>query len=398
MAEAAQLALQTTPIRKRKSYTREEKLKIVRYYYENGKNLYQTCKKFSQNTRTVQRWLQAEEKIHDSKKGSMRVKFERRAQHPEMEERLHREYKELRKKGLKVKGWWFRLRARQILSELQPEANFCYSDTWFTGFKKRYRLSMRRATNTCQKEPADKCSAIQHFHRSIRRTAKEGDLVGPLGQWTPRTIANMDQTPLPFTFCDGPTYADTGKRSVWVRGGASGLEKRQCTAQLTIFADGEPRVKPLLIFRGTSKRIALAEKVRYDRRVSVVFQPKAWCDEGVMRHWVRTCWKPACQGPMHLILDVHKAQKTDSVQALLQECSTDTTYIPGGCTSLIQPLDVSFNKPFKNAVERLATQHMQDNLDAYVKGELNASARRILFTKWVGQAWEEVSESGGEEL
>ena len=53
MAEAAELALQTTPSRKRKSYTREEKLKIVRYYY---KNLYQTCRNY---TRTVQRWLQA---------------------------------------------------------------------------------------------------------------------------------------------------------------------------------------------------------------------------------------------------------------------------------------------------------------------------------------------------
>ena len=34
---------------------------------------------------------------------------------------------------------------------------------------------------------------------------------------------------------------------------------------------------------------------------------------------------------------------------------------------------------------------MQENLDAYVKGDINASARRFLFTKWVGQAWEEVS-------
>ena len=61
----------------------------------------------------------------------------------------------------------------------------------------------------------------------------------------------MDQTQLPFTFSDGSTYADTGERSVWVHGGASGLEKHQCTAQLTIFANGEPRVKPLLIFWGT---------------------------------------------------------------------------------------------------------------------------------------------------
>ncbi len=54
------------------------------------------------------------------------------------------------------------------------------------------------------------------------------------------------------------TYANTGDKTVWVRGGPSGLNKRKCTA---LFADGEPRVKPLLIFRGLGKRISLREKV-----------------------------------------------------------------------------------------------------------------------------------------
>ena len=71
----------------------------------------------------------------------------------------------------------------------------------------------------------------------------------------------MDQTLLPFCFTDGSTYADTGNRTIWVRGGQSGLDKRQCTVQLTLFADGEPRVKPLLIFRGKGKRITFNEKV-----------------------------------------------------------------------------------------------------------------------------------------
>ena len=75
----AELALGSSLVRKWKSYTREEKLKIVNYYYDNRKNLYQMCKKFLQNMKTVQRWLWAEEKIWDSKKGSMHVKFERRA-------------------------------------------------------------------------------------------------------------------------------------------------------------------------------------------------------------------------------------------------------------------------------------------------------------------------------
>ena len=50
----AELALGSSSVRKRKSYTTEEKLKIVNYYYENEKNIYQTCKKFLENTKTVQ--------------------------------------------------------------------------------------------------------------------------------------------------------------------------------------------------------------------------------------------------------------------------------------------------------------------------------------------------------
>ena len=71
----------------------------------------------------------------------------------------------------------------------------------------------------------------------------------------------MNQTPLPFSFASGEIYAETGLRTVWVQGGASGMEKRQCTVQLTIFADGEPRVKPLLIFKGTGAQIPLRETV-----------------------------------------------------------------------------------------------------------------------------------------
>lgn len=107
-------------------------------------------------------------------------------------------------------------RAKQIFSETDPKAApFSSSDGWFTKFKSRYRISKRRATNCCQREPDDKQGAIQNFHQSICRAAKEGEQIGPLGWWTAaRHIANMDQTPLPFTFCSGETYTDTGERSV----------------------------------------------------------------------------------------------------------------------------------------------------------------------------------------
>ena len=60
------------------------------------------AKKFSLNSKTVLRWIRDEEKIRESKKGRKRVTFHRRSQFPELEEKLHEEYKDLRRKGLKV--------------------------------------------------------------------------------------------------------------------------------------------------------------------------------------------------------------------------------------------------------------------------------------------------------
>ena len=387
----------THPRLKRKSYTREEKLKILRFCHSNNRNVYRTCQKYGLNSKTLLRWLKDENKIESSRKGSKRAKFNRTPKYPEMEDRLYREYKDLRKRGLKVKAWWFKTKAPQILAETNPgmAASFCFSDSWFSGFKKRHRISLRRPTNHCQEEPVNKKQSIQLFHQKIRKMASNGTQLGSTGKWLPCSIANMDQTPLPFTFTDGSTYSDRGERSVWVRSGSSGLDKRQCTVQLTIFGDGGTLVKPLVIFRGKGKRISMHERIRYDRRVMVVFQENAWADENVTKQWIRQCWKPVAiqnNAPKLLVMDVHRAQTTKAVQDMLkQECNTDVIYVPGGCTGLVQPLDVSFNAPFKAVIDRLATKHMQSNLEDYVKGNINAGRRRILLTGWIGQAWEELS-------
>ena len=54
MAEAVQQVLVESTLKKaRKSYSREEKLKVVKYYHDNGKNPYQICKRFSMNSKSV---------------------------------------------------------------------------------------------------------------------------------------------------------------------------------------------------------------------------------------------------------------------------------------------------------------------------------------------------------
>ena len=98
--------------------------------------------------------------------------------------------------------------------------------------------------------------------------------------------------------------------------GASDLDKCQCTVQITVFGDGVPRVKPLIIFRGKGLRITKAEKEKWGKRVHVRFQPAAWSDEDIMTDWIRTQWgncptnapTPGSTGKV-LVADVHHTCK-----------------------------------------------------------------------------------------
>ena len=59
MAEQ-QVLVESTLKKARKSYNWEEKLKVVKYYHENSKKLYETCKRFSMNSKWVMRRVKDE--------------------------------------------------------------------------------------------------------------------------------------------------------------------------------------------------------------------------------------------------------------------------------------------------------------------------------------------------
>ena len=131
---------------------------------------------------------------------------------------------------------------------------------------------------------------------------------------------------------------------------------------------------------------------QYDRRVNVHFQENAWCDESVTTYFAHHCWKPHVEAPTLLILDEHKAQETDALMDIYRlECRTTPVLVPDECTSLVQPLDIVFNAPFKSKINAFATQHLQEHLNEYLHGKFTAGERRVLFTKWIREVWAEMS-------
>jgi len=212
----------------------------------------------------------------------------------------------------------------------------------------------------------------------------------------------MDETPLPFEFLDGQTYADQGCHTVQVRGTKSGWNKRQATVMLFVFADGAMRVKPLLLFRGAEvltrphdQQRRATEIARYDPRIAVYFNANAYANETVLLHWINNLLVPALPAghPSMLALDVTKFHKTDTILSTLHSHDIIPAMIPPGCTGLVQPLDVSINKPLKDILRNLIEDAMelfeqQTGDDLYESQKSSAmEERRVLIQHCLAQAW-----------
>lgn len=65
----------------------------------------------------------------------------------------------------------------------------------------------------------------------------------------------------------------------------------------------------------------------------------------------------------------------------------DIAVIPGGCTSLIQAPDVSWNKPFKAALCELYDNWLQENNQEVTKPGNVKAATPDVICNWIVEAW-----------
>jgi hypothetical protein len=79
---------------------------------------------------------------------------------------------------------------------------------------------------------------------------------------------------------------------------------------------------------------------------------KAWFNEQIMLNWIEHVLAPyAATAPPGIIpilfLDQFRFHKTGTIVNAIQALGRQVEFIPAGCTWLVQPVDVGFNKAFK---------------------------------------------------
>src|SRR5215469_12095450 len=91
-----------------------------------------------------------------------------------------------------------------------------------------------------------------------------------------------------------------------------------------------------------------------------------------------------------LVLDSFRGHITDPVKRRFTEKNTDIAVIPGGCTSKLQPLDVSLNRPFKNNIRKLWADWMVNSAHELTKAGRLKRPSYVEVVNWVRNAWDNI--------
>ena len=113
-------------------------------------------------------------------------------------------------------------------------------------------------------------------------------------------------------------------------------------------------------------------------------QEKAWFDEPVMMEWVEKVLGPYVANVPHgivpiLFLDDFSVHKTGAVVEAIQALGVEVEFILPGCTGMVQPIDVGYNKPLKS---KFCDQYHQWMLDQDPNQSIPCPSR-VLVAEWL---------------
>ncbi|CAI7803726.1 unnamed protein product [Closterium sp. NIES-54] len=259
---------------------------------------------------------------------------------------------------------------------------------------------------------ADLKAKVESFREFVRQ-------MQVLNSYPTSLIVNADQTPLFLEMPQERTLEMKGARTVHVR--TAGYEKERLTIMLAVTASSL-KLPPYVVFK--RKTIPKVKVPRGDsllplrmlfvpmymrmmcimRCTSVVIRAQlwGWMDENLVQDWTTQVLVPfmrplrdegCSRKDVLLVLDSYQGHLTEAVSQTMRLFRLTRTVIPGGCTPLVQPLDVSINRAFKAGVRhRYGTWFEEDGIRSTTPAGNLKKPPAELVLKWIDEAWADVPE------
>ena len=363
----------------RMSFSNKFKLKAVEIAQQIGNRA--AAKQLRISETNVRRWRQEVVAISQAPKNKCCTKARTGAKFPQIDKQVCTFIDQKRNDGLGVSRSLIRLEALRIARQLGiSETEFKASPGWCTRFMNRNGYSIRTHTKIAQKLPKEFADKITNFQRYIIRLRLRTE-------YALDCIGNMDETPVTMDMVGNNTVDKVGKKTILLK--TTGHEKCRYTVVLAYMADGT-KLPPMLIF----KRKTLP-KVKWPKGVVVHAHPKGWMDEQGCDIWLEKVWRQRPGGVRNkkslLVWDQFSAHLTPKVNSKVRALNTDVAVIPGGLTGILQPLDVSMNKPFKTGLrQRWQSWMASDDPKPCTKGGNLKAPSLDTLAQWVLDSWNEI--------
>ena len=267
----------------------------------------------------------------------------------------------------RIEGWVLEQRDLQIpvytdslceyARSVVKNPSFKASRGWVEHFMRRHEFSLRTCTSIAQRLPADLEVKVSSFREFVLKSRADDE-------YDFRDMINMDETPMYFDLISKRTTDKVGSRSDVIL--STGSEKRHVTAVLAVSAAGDV-LPPMIIFNGVGKL-----ELNVPKGWVVTVQPEALMDETVMVQWVKEILLPFTKKNRSMcILDSFHGHLTTKVEDALRRGNSVMGVIPTGCTSKLQPLDVSLSKPFKCAVRKSWCSYVRSDMEDLRDGKID---------------------------
>jgi hypothetical protein len=308
---------------------------------ENG-SLEETLKFQGCARSQVYKWRHQREELQQSDRENKRLKGGGRPIKNEKVDELALSYVlKVRAEGHAVSGRDIQSHVRE--SPISDEADHKGSNGWLEKFLGRNDLVSRsETTRTPQRTPSDKLLEMQMFKRFLRLEMRTQNISSEA--W----IFNVDQTSIHFDMPRRRTVERSGTKEVRItrfrKGGPN------VTVFLCVAANGE-KLPPFVVFKAGNKTNRAPRGVTCPDGVIAAGQESAWATIPIVVKWINEVFKPwlierKIQSSV-ILMDELPSHTNHDVKFELMKHNAKSVIIPGGDTSILQPLDVSVNRSFK---------------------------------------------------
>ena len=167
----------------------------------------------------------------------------------------------------------------------------------------------------------------------------------------------MEETALTMNMPSNKTVHKIGSKTICIK--TQRQEKARVSVILACCANGV-KLKPFIIFKG-AKNGCIYKKLKKEiyvkeKKAEIYANSKAWATIEIIKLWIENIYIPYFKNKdlkkTLLIWDNATMHTSLIISKFLYEKGINYVLIPKGLTSILQPLDVSINRPFKDWMKR----------------------------------------------